>query len=125
VATGTYNLEFIPPSSVGLQSYLATGISTDSAPLTVVLKPIVVVNIQGTLTDTQGNVYSSQQQNAQVTFSSPQNPGTRVFPDSGGHYSAALLADQNFTASVFFQAAQNDYFYTLPAGTIDHDQTAN
>ena len=37
VASGTYNLQFIPPSSYGLESYLATGVSTGGAPLTVIL----------------------------------------------------------------------------------------
>jgi VCBS repeat-containing protein len=124
VASGTYNLEFIPPSA-DVQSYLATGISTDSAPLTVVLQPIVVVNIQGTLQDSQGNVYTSQQNDAQVTFSSPLNPGSRVFPDSSGDYSTSLLADQNFTASVFFQTYGNDDFFSLPVGVIEQDQTVN
>ena len=96
---------------------------TGSKSVTVTVPPSIT--FQGTLADTQGNVYSQQQNNASVTFNSPQNPGTEVFPDTSGNYSASVLADQNFTASVFFQADQNDYFYTLPVGTIDHDQTVN
>jgi len=62
VDSGTYNVQFIPPSSAGLQSYLATGVSSDSAPLTVILKTAVVVQVKGTLTDNAGNVYAGNQQ---------------------------------------------------------------
>ena len=59
VNSGTYNVQLIPPSGSGLQSYLATGVATDSAPLTIILKSAVVVQVQGTLQDAQGNVYDS------------------------------------------------------------------
>jgi hypothetical protein len=49
VNSGTYNVEFIPPSSSGLQSYLATGVTAGSTPLTVILKTAVVVQVEGTL----------------------------------------------------------------------------
>jgi Carboxypeptidase regulatory-like domain len=124
VAAGTYNIEFTPPSGAGLQSYLATGVSTGGPPLTVVLKSITVVHIQGALEDSEGNVYTSAQ-NAQVTFSSPLNPGTTLFPDSSGHYAADLFSDQNFTVNTFTQTPATETFFTLPAGTLDHDQTYN
>src|SRR6266487_3628055 len=102
VAPGTYNLRFTPPSGSGLQSYLATGVSTDSPPLTVILKPIAVVHINGTFSDSKGNVYTNQQ-NAQLTFSSPLNPGSYVTADASGHYSVDLLADQNVAVSTFVE----------------------
>jgi Carboxypeptidase regulatory-like domain len=61
VGSGTYNVQFIPPATAGLQSFLATDVSTDSAPLTVILKTAAVVQVQGTLADSQGDVYPSAQ----------------------------------------------------------------
>jgi len=118
VASGTYNLRFIPPSSSGLQSYLATGVTTGGPPLTVVLKAAVVIQVQGTLQDSEGHVDTG----GEVNFSSPLNPGTYVSVDGSGHYSTELLADQNFTvaATVFLTGYINAF--TLPAGTLDHDQ---
>jgi hypothetical protein len=40
-----------------LQSYLATGVAAGSTPLTIILKSSVVVQVQGTLSDAQGDVY--------------------------------------------------------------------
>jgi hypothetical protein len=127
VNAGTYNLQFIPPAASGLQSFLATGVSTDSAPLTVILKTATVVQVQGTLGDSQGNVYPTAQQSF-VTFRSPLNPGTAIRTGSGGSYSVSLFADQNFTAdaSVFtpgFATLMN--FSGLPVGTLDHSQAYN
>src|SRR6266487_1029963 len=125
VAPGTYNLRFTPPSGSGLQSYLATGVSTDSPPLTVILKPIAVVHINGTFSDSKGNVYTNQQ-NAQLTFSSPLNPGSYVTADASGHYSVDLLADQNVAVSTFVEPQVGPFMaFSLPVGTLDHDQTYN
>ena len=38
VNSGTYNVEFIPQSGSGLQSYLAPDVTAGAAPLTVILK---------------------------------------------------------------------------------------
>jgi Carboxypeptidase regulatory-like domain len=127
VGAGTYNVQFIPPSTAGLQSFLATGVSTDSAPLTVILKTATVVQVQGTLGDSQGNVYPGSQ-DASVTFSSPLNPGNPAKPDGSGHYAVSLFADQNFTASAIMLTpglATEMGFSGLPVGTLDHDQTYN
>jgi hypothetical protein len=128
VSAGTYNVEFIAPSGSGLQSYLATGVSTDSAPLTVILKSSVVVQVQGTLSDSQGNAYTSSQ-GASVTFSSPLNrPGSTVSTNASGGYSVALLADSNVTASVSaYTPGYATYlsFSGLPVGTLDASQTFN
>jgi hypothetical protein len=108
-----------PLSDSGLQSYLATGVAAGSAPLTI--------QVQGTLSDAQGNVYSSTQ-GARVTFISPLNPGNGAPVSSTGSYSASLLADQNFTADtpVLTTGAQQDLdFYGLPVGTLDASQTYN
>src|ERR1700722_3126564 len=127
VASGTYNVEFIPQSGSGLQSYLAPDVTSGAAPLTVILKSAVVVQVQGTLTDAQGNAYPGNQ-DAQVTFISPLNPGSPISPDNSGRYSVALLADQNFTASVTSYTsgfASQMYFPILPVGTLDTSQTYN
>ncbi len=127
VNSGTYNLQLIPPSGSGLQSYLATGVTTDSTPLTIILKSAVVVQVQGTLTDTQGNVYGSAD-NGEVTFISPLNPGNEVSTNASGGYSATLLADQNVTADAFVNTPGNaSYldFYDLPVGTLNASQTYN
>ncbi len=124
VASGTYNLEFIPPADTGLQSFLATGVSTNSAPLTVVLKPAVVVTVHGSLGDSEGDVFgSSVAQFAEVDFSSPQNPGSEIRVDSSGSYSADLLADQNVMASAFVELrAGPDLELTAPVGALESDQ---
>ena len=57
-----------------------------------------MVQVQGTLEDSEGNVYTSAK-NAQVRFTSPLNPGTSVSTDGSGHFSTALFADQNFTVA--------------------------
>jgi len=127
VNSGTYNVELIPPSSLGLQSYLATGVATDSAPLTIILKSAVAVQVQGTLTDSQGNAYTSAQ-DAAVTFMSPLNPGNQASTDGSGNYSTTLLADQNFTATVSTAGLGNSTgmtFRGLPVGTLDQSQTYN
>jgi len=121
VASGTYNIQFIPPSATGLQSYLATGVSTDSAPLTVILKTATVVQVQGSVTDNAGNAYPG----ARITFNSPLNPGNQVQADSSGNYSATLLADQNFTADIVTNGTAYSDFSGLPIGTLDHSQTYN
>jgi hypothetical protein len=116
-----------PLSDSGLQSYLATGVAAGSAPLTFILQTTAVIQVQGTLSDAQGNVYSSTQ-GARVTFISPLNPGNGAPVSSTGSYSASLLADQNFTAdtSVLTTGAQQDLdFYGLPVGTLDASQTYN
>jgi hypothetical protein len=129
VNTGTYNVEFIPSSNSGVQSYLATGITAGSTPLTIILKSAVVVQVQGTLTDAQGDVYSSSNQSAQITFSSPLNsPGSTVSTNGSGGYSVALLADQNVTAGVVaytpgFATLMN--FTGLPVGSLEASQTYN
>jgi Carboxypeptidase regulatory-like domain len=127
VASGTYNVEFIPQSGSGLQSYLAPDVTTDAAPLTVILKTATVVQVQGTLTDSQGNIYTGSQ-GAQITFTSPLNPGSPINPNNSGGYSVALLADQNFTASVLTYTAgfaSQVSFSSLPVGTLDTSQTYN
>jgi hypothetical protein len=125
VDSGTYNAEFIAPSSTGLQSYLATGVAAGSAALTIILKSAVVIQVQGTLSDAQGNVYTSAE-NAEVMFSSPLNSGDTAKANGSGGYSLPLLADQNFTADVYLStpgdASQMD-FYGLPVGTLDASQT--
>ncbi len=125
VASGTYNLEFIPPADTGLQSSLATGVSTNSAPLTVILKPVVVVTVHGSFGDSEGDVFTgSAVEFGRVTFTSPQNPGSTVNPDASGNYSAEVLADQNFTvsANVLVNGGPNLSF-TLPVGPLEQDQT--
>jgi hypothetical protein len=128
VNSGTYNVQFIPPSSSDLQSYLATNVPTDSTPLTVILKSAVVVQVQGTLSDAQGNVYGSNQ-NGQVTFTSPLNkPGSTVNTNTTGSYSASVVADSNFTANASAFApgiADHMNFSGLPVGTLDTSQTYN
>jgi hypothetical protein len=125
VSSGTYNVEFIAPSSTGLQSYLATGVTAGSAPLTVILKSSVVVQVQGTLSDTSGDVYPGP---SNVEFSSPLNsPGSSVTANSSGGYSVSLLADQNFTASVNLYTPGNASYmnFSLPAGALEQSQTYN
>ena len=127
VSAGTYNIQFIPSSSSGLQSYLATGVSTDSAPLTVILKTATVIQVRGELTDTQGDAYTSSE-GASVTFTSPLNPGSQVRTDNSGNYSASLFADQNFTVSADMNTPDSAsflFFSGLPAGTLDQSQTYN
>jgi hypothetical protein len=127
VSSGTFNVEFIPPSSSDLQSYLATGVAPDSTPLTVILKSAVLVQVQGTLKDSQGNVYTSSQ-DASVKFTSPLNQGNSVQVNGSGVYSLSLFADQNVTASTFATTANNATFldfYGLPVGTLDQSQTFN
>ena len=45
VASGPHNMEFIPQSGSGLQSYLAPDVTAGAAPLTVILKAAVVVQV--------------------------------------------------------------------------------
>ncbi len=127
VNPGTYNVQFIPSATSGLQSFLATGVSSDSAPLTVILKTATVVQVQGMLADSQGNVYP-QAQEGSITFSSPLNPGSPVQTDKSAGYSISLFADQNFTASASMFTpnfgTQLD-FTGLPVGPLDHSQTYN
>jgi hypothetical protein len=124
VNSSTYNVEFIPPSSSGLQSYLATGVAPDSTPLTVILKTAAVVQVQGSLQDSEGRVYTSAQ-GASVVFSSPLNPGTNVSVDGSGDYSVNLLADQNFTVAPYVYISGYIDGFTLPAGALDQNQTYN
>ena len=127
VNSGTYNVEFIPQSGSGLQSYLAPDVTAGAAPLTVILKSATVVQLQGTLTDSQGNAYPNSQ-DAAVTFTSPLNPGSSIGTSSSGGYSVALIADQNFTANVFTYTpgiASYMSFSGLPVGTLDQSQTYN
>src|SRR5580658_549636 len=124
VASGTYNVQFIPPSNSGLQSYLATGASTDGPPLTVVLKTAAVVQVQGTLEDSEGNVYTSAQ-GAGVSFSSPLNPGSTVYVNGSGGFSADVFDDQNFSVVAFGESSAGELQFTLPVGTLDQDETYN
>ena len=121
VASGTYNLQFIPPSSYGLESYLATGVSTGGPPLTVILKTATVVQVQGTLEDSEGHVDAG----ATVRFASPLNPGTNTGTDSSGHFSSTLLADQNFTVNAYPNYPGYSAQYQLPVGTLDQNETYN
>jgi hypothetical protein len=124
VNSGTYNVEFIPLSSSGLQSYLATGVTAGSTPLTIILKSAVVVQVQGTLSDSLGNTYASNQ-DAAVLFSSPLNSGNAVSLNGSGSYSVSLLADQNFTATVSaYTAGFASYmeFDNLPVGALEQSQ---
>ena len=128
VASGTYNVEFIPQSSTGLQSYLATGVATGTTPLTIILKTAVEVQLQGTLTDTLGNLYTSAGVGNFVEFRSPLNPGVQVPTDAAGNYSVALLADQNFTATADtsqFNGQSGTTFNNIPVGTLNASQTYN
>ena len=126
VSSGTYSVQFFPPSSYGLQSYLATGVTTGSAALTIILKSAVVVQVQGKVTDSQGNVYPGTGRTSVVTLFSPLNQGSQVRADGSGGYSVSLFADQNFTANASVgtpgDATIMD-FYNLPVGTLDHSQT--
>ena len=38
VTSGTYNIQFIPPTSTNLESFLATGVSTGGNSITIILK---------------------------------------------------------------------------------------
>jgi hypothetical protein len=116
VDSGTYNVQFIPSSSTGLQSYLATGVSAGAAPLTIILKAAAEVQVQGTLTDAQGGTYTASD-NAQVKFASPLNPGTWISTDAACGYSTALLADQNFTATVRSSLEPTHSLPTTPTAT--------
>jgi Carboxypeptidase regulatory-like domain/Bacterial Ig-like domain (group 1) len=125
VNSGTYNVQFIAPSSTGLQSYLATGVAAGSAPLTIILKSSQVVQVEGTLSDTSGDVFGSN--GSSVVFSSPlNNPGSSV-PVGASGYSVSLLADQNFTASVNAYTPGGASFmgFTLPVGALEQSQTYN
>jgi Carboxypeptidase regulatory-like domain/Bacterial Ig-like domain (group 1) len=127
VNSGTYNVEFVPPSSSNLQSYLATGVAAGSTPLTIILKAALVVQVQGTVTDTLGNAYTGNQ-GATVLFSSPLNSGNPVQVSGSGSYSVSLLADQNFTAAVNTYTpgnASNMEFDNLPVGALQQSQTYN
>ncbi len=128
VGSGTYNVELIPPSNSGFQSFLATGVSTDSAPLTIILKAATVVQLQGMLSDAAGNLYTSVQPQNELSFSSPLNPANVINPTSTGGYSTALFADQNVTVSADVSTSGNGtlmIFTNLPVGTLDHSQTYN
>ncbi|HUZ35804.1 MAG TPA: putative Ig domain-containing protein [Streptosporangiaceae bacterium] len=125
VPTGTYNIDFTPPAGAIVQSYLATGVTTDGVPLYIVLKPIGVIHIQGTLQDSKGNVYTNQQ-DATVSFTSPQNPGSTLNVDANGSYATDLLADQNFAVTAYMRVAnQSDMVFNMPVGTLSQSQTYN
>jgi hypothetical protein len=100
-------------------------VTTGGPPLTVILKTATVVQVQGTLTDSEGNVYTNAHGGSVVRFTSPLNPGSNASADASGHYSTTLLADQNFTveATMFFTSYINDF--TLPVGTLDQNETYN
>jgi hypothetical protein len=123
VSPGTYNVEFIPSSSAGLQSYLAAGVS-DSAPLTVILQTATVIQVAGVLSDSQGDVYPSGQ-GADVEFSSPLNPGSVARTDASGDYSASLFADQNFTVEASMATPNSGVYMNfdgLPVGSLEASQ---
>ncbi len=85
------------------------------------------IQVQGTLSDAQGNVYPATALGA-VTFTSPLNPGSQINTDASGNYSVALLADQNFTASASATRTTTPpymSFNSLPVGTLDTSQTYN
>lgn len=89
----TYNVQFIPPLCSGLQTYLAPGVSTCSAPLTIILTATPVptqIQLQGTLAD---SVFGLPAQASLLTFSSPLNPGVTASRPSAGSssYSATLV----------------------------------
>jgi hypothetical protein len=89
VPSGTYDLNFQPAEGSGLRSYLATGIDAGAGtPLTVVLKPVRVVRVEGILQDAKGRMTPANQ----VVFI-PQSggPATTVGVVNG-RYSAELLA---------------------------------
>ena len=74
-------------------------------------------------------MYSSAE-NAYVTFYSPLNPGHQVAVNGSGGYSVALLADQNFAASMNASGRGTGnnttlVFNGLPVGTLDQSQTYN
>ena len=63
-----------------------------------------------------------------VTFTSPLNPGTPVSTNASGAYSAALLADSNFTARIYAYTPGNAtslIFQNMPVGTLSQSQTYN
>ena len=124
IASGTYNLQFIPPSGTNLQSVLATGVTTGGAPLTIILKQSAVVHVQGSFGDSEGDAFNNS--GDQITFSSPLNPGSTVHPDANGNYSVELLADQNVKVSTNIGLnGQVLEFNNLPVGALQSDQTLN
>jgi hypothetical protein len=91
VAPGPYDLRFTPPEGSGLRIYLATGINADDpASLTIVLRPITIVTIDGVVRNSQGTAYPS----ASVWFTPTSGPTTNRNANSSGQYSVDLLAGQ-------------------------------
>ncbi|HZM81334.1 MAG TPA: hypothetical protein VFC19_36880, partial [Candidatus Limnocylindrales bacterium] len=91
VPSGTYDFRFTPPETSGLRVYLATGVNADTtAPLTVVLKPITVIHLDGVVRNGQGTSYPS----GNVYFQPANGPTTGRPLDGTGHYSVDLLAGQ-------------------------------
>ena len=93
--------------------------------VTVTVPPSI--QVQGTLKDSQGNVYTSAR-TGRSRFTSPLNPGTTVSTDGSGGYSVALLADQNFTVQTQHatpRATSTWTSATCRSGTLDQSQTYN
>src|SRR5580658_1618172 len=82
------------------------------------------IDIQGTLEDSEGNVYTSAQ-GAGVSFSSPLNPGSTVYVNGSGGFSADVFDDQNFSVVAFGESSAGELQFTLPVGTLDQDETYN
>lgn len=91
-----YDLQFTPPATSGLQTYVASNVDAGhTAPLTVVLKPITVVRVQGLARTSQGWSYSS----GTVQFLPvPSGPSTPAQFGNNGAYTAELLSGQYRTS---------------------------
>ncbi|HZO67486.1 MAG TPA: hypothetical protein VFB74_21005 [Kribbellaceae bacterium] len=93
VPSGTYDFRFTPPETSGLRVYLATGINADTtAPLTVILKPVTVIHVEGVFGNSQGGGYGS----GYVNFRLSGGPTTQRNTNSSGQYSADLLSGQYY-----------------------------
>ncbi|MDQ1654910.1 MAG: Carboxypeptidase regulatory-like domain, partial [Cryptosporangiaceae bacterium] len=90
VPSGRYDVRLTPPQDSGLRTYLATGISADdSTPLTVVLKPIRIAHVTGTVQDSRGGSYGG----AHLVFTPADGgPTWTGNADGSGHYDAEMLA---------------------------------
>src|SRR5580692_11144339 len=60
VDAGTYNVQFVPPSGSGLQTYLVPDVNSGAAPLTIVLTTApanpATIQVTGVLSDSSGGV---------------------------------------------------------------------
>ncbi|MGR6320031.1 hypothetical protein Q2K19_25720 [Micromonospora soli] len=117
-----YDLRFTPPDGSGLRTYLATGADA-SAPLRVILKPITVVHLDGTVRDGKGVVYP----NAEVVFEPASGPNTTVRTDSRGDYSVDLLSGPYRTQIYPSRTAGSTsvFFAVINTTTVSFEQSQN